>query len=49
MINALGWSFAIVFGAWVAMQLLEVWETWPRETPGDAPELEAPPASHQPH
>ena len=24
MTNALGWSFAIIFGCWIAMQLMEV-------------------------
>ena len=49
LVNALGWAFAIVFGCWGVMQLLEVWETWPREAPDDAPELETPPVSHPSH
>jgi hypothetical protein len=48
MTNALGWSFAIVFACWLTMQLIEVWETWPREVPEPGPELEAP-AAPQPH
>jgi len=44
MTNALGWSFAIGFGCWIVMQLLEVVATFPQEAPADEPGLGEAPA-----
>ena len=47
MTNALGWSFAIIFGCWAVMQLMEVLSaTGSGDVPSDEPALEAPPAAH---
>ena len=50
MTNALGWSFAIIFGCWVAMQLIEVVASLRQQTRPDGldagPPLEEAPAAH---
>ena len=48
--NALGWSFAIVFGCWIAMQLIEVVadlrQRGGAERLDGGPPLEEAPAAH---
>jgi hypothetical protein len=52
--NALAWSFAIIFGCWAAMQLIEVVAAL-REQSGQAPPAAEPPleepvrAAHDAH
>ena len=52
--NGLAWSFAIIFGCWAAMQLIEVVsslrEGGPLPPPADEPPLEEPiRAAHAAH
>ena len=51
--NGLAWSFAIIFGCWAAMQLIEVVaslrEASPLPPPADEPPLEEAPAAPGAH
>ena len=54
MTNALGWSFAIIFGCWAAMQLIEVvaalrQQGRPEGLDAEPPLEEAPAAHNAPH
>jgi len=42
LLNALFWSFAIIFGAWIVMQLLEAASSFRQTSPDPSPDPERP-------